>query len=461
MPGLNPQAFCLFVVAGILAISAILRFTMYLALGSESAREYYGLTTSTNEESAEANALAIQPALVSPGGNGIESATARSEPATISTNPYLAPASDLGTIDPDPMPLSIQIALAALVAQLISNVLMMIIELALGLLNPAPLVSSAVGLLLMTGIYYRNRLALQWARVSGCVGGLVSIAMTYLAIGVCAVASEKVAMPAPFAGHSFAMPLMVATTVLMAISCGLMWTLFTSLGFYSARVWFRLICPGCRYDRGDAADFLFSRVRCKNCSREWDQETPPVPVKTALAMPPSSIPPMTAWKPVMLAGAAIITSGVILIFEGMPSLWSLVSTLAIVMATLLAVGVIAGQRTIRIGGLMISMLSALAIGIAALIQVIILAKPRSLDSPGGPTEFTFILYVVNSLIFFSMYHSLVALNEEKENRRACPSCDADIPQQVDEEFPIIVCRVCAWEQPKQPVPPSPLAKPRA
>ncbi len=110
----------------------------------------------------------------------------------------------------------------------------------------------AVAVLILIGILVGQRLAWQWGRLLGLVGGII---MTLAAVGAFARAQEG--------------PGYVVVGVLMALQGLPLFPMFFALGTRGAREHFRVICPQCGSSRPKGGNFLFTKAVCRKCSATW------------------------------------------------------------------------------------------------------------------------------------------------------------------------------------------------
>jgi len=110
----------------------------------------------------------------------------------------------------------------------------------------AVLPSLLIPAVLLYGFVKGHRLAWQWGRIAGYVGaGLV--------VGVAVLSAM---------GGRFSP--MVAAVFTLTVGAPL-FAIAVLLGRPSARAWFKLVCPVCQGANVRAADFLFTRARCRGC----------------------------------------------------------------------------------------------------------------------------------------------------------------------------------------------------
>jgi len=118
---------------------------------------------------------------------------------------------------------------------------------------PAVLVPIVVAALILVGIVTGYRLAWQWGRLLGLVGGIL---LTLTAIGVFAKAGGRPG------------PLIVGS--LVTLQGVPLFPMFFALGTQGARQHFRLICPQCGRSKPKGGNFLFTKAICKKCKATWE-----------------------------------------------------------------------------------------------------------------------------------------------------------------------------------------------
>jgi hypothetical protein len=109
----------------------------------------------------------------------------------------------------------------------------------------------AVGILILSGLVKGHRLAWQWGRVMGIIGGI--------SIAVRAYAETQ----GPYAQFS------IASLVIDGIQIVALLTLSILLSKPEARTHFRLTCPKCGSDKPKPDDFFFNTARCTACRHLW------------------------------------------------------------------------------------------------------------------------------------------------------------------------------------------------
>jgi hypothetical protein len=117
---------------------------------------------------------------------------------------------------------------------------------------PAVLIPIAVAVLILLGIVMGHRLAWQWGRLLGLLGGVL---LTLAAVGVLAKMAEE--------------PALVVAGALLLLQGVPLFPMFFALGTQGAREHFRLICPQCGHSRPKAGNFLFTKALCRKCGTLW------------------------------------------------------------------------------------------------------------------------------------------------------------------------------------------------
>jgi hypothetical protein len=156
---------------------------------------------------------------------------------------------DRGGID---MPASVRIAIAAIGALFATNFGLLALVLASGLVSPLLILNLGVTGLVLWGLLRRHRLAWQWGRVLSLFSAIVTtLAMVVdLLVDEIAIASGWLYW------------LLVFQVVCLYLT-------FVALGRSSAFEHFDLICPECSKPTKKAANFWFTRARCRACGHTW------------------------------------------------------------------------------------------------------------------------------------------------------------------------------------------------
>jgi hypothetical protein len=137
-------------------------------------------------------------------------------------------------------PASVLVPIVLLGALLVANVEE---GAAAGQLPVAPVILQS---LVIAGLATRQRLAWQWARVLPILAGFLLLALSLMA-------SSR----APD-GDLWPLGVALAALAIAVVPA-------VALGRPSARDWFRLVCPSCGGRSVKAANFVFTKVRCRGC----------------------------------------------------------------------------------------------------------------------------------------------------------------------------------------------------
>lgn len=134
------------------------------------------------------------------------------------------------------------------------------------------------GLMLLCGFWFRIRFARLLARALATfvllTAALLFIATTvevivFVVRGTTEAARTQFIRNAEFPPDtSFAIVLLAGASV-PAVPAFFAYTIFASLGANSARQYFRLICVKCLSRRVRAANFVRTRMKCKDCGATW------------------------------------------------------------------------------------------------------------------------------------------------------------------------------------------------
>lgn len=117
---------------------------------------------------------------------------------------------------------------------------------------PTLVISFLLIIIIFIGILKRNRLAWQWGRILSIISAIVLIRA--------AIVLSKYIGTQPF------VLLVVVLVIIQGVSLFIM---FFALGTTDSREYFKVICPECGERKVKAGDFLFSKVICRKCSKEW------------------------------------------------------------------------------------------------------------------------------------------------------------------------------------------------
>lgn len=110
----------------------------------------------------------------------------------------------------------------------------------------------AVALLILYGIIAGQRLAWQWGRLLGLLGGIL---LTVAAVGVLSKSTEG--------------PRYLIVGMLLLLQGVVLFPMFFALGTQGARTHFRLTCPQCGHAKPKGGDFLFTKAICRKCNASW------------------------------------------------------------------------------------------------------------------------------------------------------------------------------------------------
>jgi hypothetical protein len=148
---------------------------------------------------------------------------------------------------------SILVAVVSAIVMLITRVLMGLLALASGEVSPLQTYGPvAVALLIVVGIIKGHRLAWQWGRVLGVLGGVLLLLM---AAGLYGRVREQ--------------PGLMVVVVLLVIQGLPLFPLFFALGTRGAREHFGLVCPECGNNKPRAGNFFYTRAVCRECKTAW------------------------------------------------------------------------------------------------------------------------------------------------------------------------------------------------
>ncbi len=110
--------------------------------------------------------------------------------------------------------------------------------------------TGGISALILVGIIKGHKLAWQWGRILGLVGAII---MSLITVMIFANPNPENSLFGVISGSQ-------------AI---LLFILFFAIGTTDARIHFRLICPKCGSMKTKAANFFFTKARCKTCNIEW------------------------------------------------------------------------------------------------------------------------------------------------------------------------------------------------
>ncbi len=121
-----------------------------------------------------------------------------------------------------------------------------------GVSIPGVLLPIVVAVLILVGIMTGHRLAWQWGRLLGLVGGIL---LTLAAIRIFSGADGEAGM------------LIVGS--LVALQGTPLFPMFFALGTRESRQYFRLVCPQCGSSKPKGGNFLFTKAICRQCKTIW------------------------------------------------------------------------------------------------------------------------------------------------------------------------------------------------
>lgn len=151
------------------------------------------------------------------------------------------------------MNVSILVAAVAIGLMVFARLFMGVLALLAGQVSLAGVVIPvAVALLILYGIVMGQRLAWQWGRLLGLLGGIM---LTLAAVGVFRNANGD--------------PGILIAGGLLALQGVPLFPMFFALGTKGAREHFRLTCPQCGAAKPKGANFLFTEACCRKCNARW------------------------------------------------------------------------------------------------------------------------------------------------------------------------------------------------
>jgi hypothetical protein len=118
------------------------------------------------------------------------------------------------------------------------------------------LISIGLSALILWGMIVGQRLAWQWGRILGIVAAVL-VSIGALLAFVTAARDRASALAA----------MVVGSILLLQAIC--LYTIFFALGRPSAMEHFKLRCPSCGKFTYKAANFFFTRAKCKYCNITW------------------------------------------------------------------------------------------------------------------------------------------------------------------------------------------------
>jgi hypothetical protein len=153
------------------------------------------------------------------------------------------------------MPTSVIIAIAAVSIVFLERVILGLVAVAAGTASLlVVLLSGGLSAIILIGIIKGHRLAWQWGRILGLIGAILLTIITVATLGG-SIAEKR-------AGMAFA-------AVILGSQAILLFVLFFMLGTTDSKKHFQLVCPACNLVTTKAANFFFTKAKCKACNNEW------------------------------------------------------------------------------------------------------------------------------------------------------------------------------------------------
>ena len=151
------------------------------------------------------------------------------------------------------MKTSVIVALVSLGIIAAARVLMLLNTLlATGMISIQFLIPTILVVLGFIGIIKGYRLAWQWGRLLGILGAVL---FTLFAVIYITEIGQR--------------SYMMFASIVSMVQAVLLFLMYFALGTAGSREYFKVICPGCGERKVRAGDFLFSKVICSKCSKEW------------------------------------------------------------------------------------------------------------------------------------------------------------------------------------------------
>ena len=151
------------------------------------------------------------------------------------------------------MKTSVIVALVSLGIIAAARVLMLLNTLlATGMISIQFFIPTILVVLGFIGIIKGYRIAWQWGRMLGLLGAIL---FSFIAIVSIFQIGER--------------PYMLLTSIVSAIQAALLFVMYFALGTTDSREHFNVLCSECGKSKVKAGDFLFSKVICHKCSKEW------------------------------------------------------------------------------------------------------------------------------------------------------------------------------------------------
>ena len=151
------------------------------------------------------------------------------------------------------MKTSVIVALVSLGIIAAARVLMLLNTLlATGMISIQFFIPTILVVLGFIGIIKGYRLAWQWGRLLGILGAVLFTVFAFIYITEIGQRSYMM-----FAG------------IVSIVQAVLLFVMYFALGTTDSREYFKVVCPECGERKVKAGDFLFSKVICRKCSKEW------------------------------------------------------------------------------------------------------------------------------------------------------------------------------------------------
>lgn len=150
------------------------------------------------------------------------------------------------------MPASVRFAVAAVAVLVATNFGLLALILLGGMVSPLLILSLVLTSLVLWGLLRRHRLAWQWGRVLALFSALMNTAVLFLDFMV-----EDIVIASGWLFWVF----------VFQVVC--LYSVFFALGKSTALEYFNLLCPLCQKATKRAANFWFTRARCKACDHVW------------------------------------------------------------------------------------------------------------------------------------------------------------------------------------------------
>jgi hypothetical protein len=147
---------------------------------------------------------------------------------------------------------SVAVAIVAVSIVFLERLIVGIAAVAAGTTSLLSVVLTAgISVLILAGIIIGHKLAWQWGRI---LGMLSAVMLSYATvIGLIARSEQQVKFP----------------VIIFGSQAILLFILFFALGTEGSKKYFKLVCPKCNSTNAKAANFFFTKAKCKDCSNQW------------------------------------------------------------------------------------------------------------------------------------------------------------------------------------------------